>query len=862
MEELMHKLDELISSGGITRRCVSLAQGTLSPDMRVNYEHGMVLGVDEFRQEQLYFLHKEYLHNCALHGYGTVAGLRVVPEAAGSGDVKLTLTTGIGIDQCGRVFVVSTEQCAFLRAWFQRQQQNSEASLEAGAKRLYVVGTYDECPDALVTIAGQPCSTGQQNQVASRIRDSFQITLRWEPPAMPTWDAIQCLAELMADVRIEPGLLQSQSDKAEIIELVRLLDDCEAVRARRSSPPTGYYPADGGYGGYGEPGEEAARALSLPAATARQDLDDIFRVWTTEVRPRLQPDLIQCGVGGTDAAAQERGVLLAAIDLLLAYDGAGNPLVTLFDEEPHVDDSGRPYLLSTQVIQQRMALDGLGSTPLAQHEFATLSVRDNQSLTLWIHHPEPLNLAGDLASVMEAFSNDTPLTGTIEAVADTENVFLIRVNEAIASGARVELRLRLNAIRVVASAAPASSPGEVVRPLPGRAISDILRPGIGRPGEPVRPGRPEIGRRLSPAALASLRTLTETRALGGSTPLLASMDLFGIDYIGRDDDTITLYTIANEVPDVRNFVTMSTRSEDLPRPELRLWFETEAPLVIPSEAVAATRIRGTSETPFAFELLPTGGSSVAGSQMWGLRPRQVVLQRGDFVRLRFNADQIQLQGDRGQPLSAALRAGQYTFVGYDESSSLIEVVYAVEVPVAGGGGISEEQVRDIIRQVRTLPLVTITPIQWNDEENLADFELWFHPQQRAVYGKIGIDNLNLRVYMETVTEAADTVGIIPVPIEGEGPSRIHPILYRIQVRVESEPGIILTQPAYARFVFPIDEGNSISNSEGEFETLRQYMNDLNIKLDGSYIFLEETGEEALVVYVRFDPLLLRQQARG
>lgn len=831
MDELVRKIDELISSGGVTRRCVSLAQGTLSPDMRVNYEFGLVLGVDEFRQEQLYFLHKDYLHNRALHGYGTVAGLRVIPEAAGSGDVKLTLTPGIGIDQCGRVFVVRNDQCAFLRAWFQRQQQNAEANLQPGAKRLYVVGTYDECPDALVTIAGQPCSTSQQNQVASRIRDSFQITLRWAPPAMPTWDAIQCFAELMADVRIEPNLPQSQSDKAEIIELVRLLDDCEAVRARRR-PPASYYPPTYEYGGAAE---EAQPYLYLPAETAHTDLDDIFRVWVTEVRPRLQPDVIACGF---EAEPVETGVLLAALDVQLDYDAVGNPVVTLPDDV--VDNTGRPYLLSTQVIQELMTLGGTGGMLRPQHEFATLHVRDNQSLLLWIHHPEPINLAGDLDTSMEVFSNEARLSGTVEALAGFDNVFTIRVNEPIVAGARVELRFLLNAIRV----------GAGRRPVPPIDVpSDvIIRPDLDlsdRTGTIVRP-RP--GRRDSTAARA-FRSLAEARAIAGSTPLLASLELFGIDYIGRNEDTITIYTIANDLPDVRNFVTITTLSEDLPRPELRLWFQTEGPLVIPAEALEATRIRGTSETAFAFDMVPFGGSGDTGSQMWVLRPRQAVLQHGDLIRLRFNTDRV-LPGRR-QSLTAAMRAGQYTFVGYDGAQQ-IEVVHVVEIAVAPSGGISEEQVREIMRQVRTLPFVTITPLRWN-RENLADFELWFHPNQVVDSGEAKMDNLNFQVYMEV-----PRAGVV-VQVRVERLDQFGGHHYNASVNLEPLFNFDTNQPTYARFVFPLDEGNIISNSEGEFANLREYMEKLNVKFDGYYVIEAETGQEVLVIYVRFDQALLGRQ---
>jgi hypothetical protein len=50
---------------------------------RLNYFHGQMLGVNDFRTEQHYFREKIKLHNRCLHGYGTVCGLKVgaVPTA-------------------------------------------------------------------------------------------------------------------------------------------------------------------------------------------------------------------------------------------------------------------------------------------------------------------------------------------------------------------------------------------------------------------------------------------------------------------------------------------------------------------------------------------------------------------------------------------------------------------------------------------------------------------------------------------------------------------------------------------------------------------------------------------------------------
>ena len=132
---------------GITKRCIPFAQGNKDPFQRVNYPFGLVLGVDEFVDEQCYFLEKEYMHNRALHGCGTVSGLHV-SVAEEDGVIEAQVSPGIGIDQYGRVFVVQNRQCAGLPAWLEEQD------LSQGEHAIYVVARYDECKTELVPIAG------------------------------------------------------------------------------------------------------------------------------------------------------------------------------------------------------------------------------------------------------------------------------------------------------------------------------------------------------------------------------------------------------------------------------------------------------------------------------------------------------------------------------------------------------------------------------------------------------------------------------------------------------------------------------------------------------------------------------------
>lgn len=179
-----------------TEPCVSLTTGTLSPDQRVNYAYGMVLGLDEFLQEQLYHQEKDYRHRRVLHGYGTSYGLKVCaePTTDGTRDYTVTVSPGVGIDQWGREFVIRDAQCVRLGSWLVAQDQAHPGIVRqhgdgSGDTTVYVVASYASCLDNLVPLPGRPCSSGEQTQVASRIRDSWNVDLRWEPPPMPRWDS-------------------------------------------------------------------------------------------------------------------------------------------------------------------------------------------------------------------------------------------------------------------------------------------------------------------------------------------------------------------------------------------------------------------------------------------------------------------------------------------------------------------------------------------------------------------------------------------------------------------------------------------------------------------------------------------------
>jgi len=374
----------------MTDTCVSLTTGTLSPDQRVNYAYGMVLGVDDFLTEQQHRLEKGYLHERALHGYGTVYGLQVTTGQATEDpdDVLVRVSTGMLVDQFGREAVITCDQCARLGAWLAAREQASPGTVAShrgpsGELVVYVVARYASCLDALVPLPGTPCSSSAQSSVASRIRDAWDVDLTFELPPMPRWDTDRRLARLLGSVEIVAGLPQHESSEDDIIAAVL------ALPARAGDGPDDLLsdlPAPGS--------PSSLTGLRLPAETAADALDRIFTVWVTQVRPFFEPDLTtpeEADPSGPDGTQE---ILLSTIRFQAAdpFDPL-DPAITAVDEP---DDEGRPYLLHTRLIQELRSLREAGQVTVRPRELLTLapSVDGNGLLTLdaWFHLSRPVSL--------------------------------------------------------------------------------------------------------------------------------------------------------------------------------------------------------------------------------------------------------------------------------------------------------------------------------------------------------------------------------------------------------------------------------------------------------------------------------------
>jgi len=170
------------------------------PTKRVNYQLGLVLGEDEFRQDQFHHRERDHLATRALHGYGTLAGLAVAYDAATD---QIEIEPGLAVDPAGRLICVPVQYCGSLGGWIRQYAEHDEVS-GGVPTTLYLTLCWTECETDDVPIPSDSCLSAEDSRAASRLKDSFEIKLLADPPAnvgevamTPTGDSLDLLvAEL------------------------------------------------------------------------------------------------------------------------------------------------------------------------------------------------------------------------------------------------------------------------------------------------------------------------------------------------------------------------------------------------------------------------------------------------------------------------------------------------------------------------------------------------------------------------------------------------------------------------------------------------------------------------------------------
>ena len=325
---------------------------TLDPSKRVNYSFGLVLGVDEFLQEQTYLLERHRRHHRMLHGFGTVCGLKVtVPGAVSPPEIRVE--GGLAVSPGGFDICVPHVMCAKVNDWLAANAQalRDRFGDPPGSVSACVVLCYRECATDIVPVPGEPCRSDDESMAPSRLADAFELKLCIPDLASPPLDSPPvgsppggshlCLCEppsvrragevefgeLLRRVSIDASAA-TFSTPAELEAAVKGILALEAGGA--ASPPLG--------------------PLTMDPAAAPAMLARLTRVWVTEVLPELvrRDKETWCG------PACGKCVLLADVQIDVAADNtaAGGPAGIT------VDETRRPILLATSLLQEWLTSTG------------------------------------------------------------------------------------------------------------------------------------------------------------------------------------------------------------------------------------------------------------------------------------------------------------------------------------------------------------------------------------------------------------------------------------------------------------------------------------------------------------------------
>ncbi len=178
------------------------------PLRRVAYEAGMLLGLEATRDEQAYHRRRLNRHQYWLHGYGTLAGMRVSidPVTAPNNNpmaTRMLVSPGLGIDGLGREVLIREPYGIDLGDWLQAQDA---AHLYNGYNdttnvlHLKVSVRYQEVPVGLQPVLARKLNLSTDAVQPSRTLDSIQLELSAElPPAANTqyqpWGAHDPIAD-------------------------------------------------------------------------------------------------------------------------------------------------------------------------------------------------------------------------------------------------------------------------------------------------------------------------------------------------------------------------------------------------------------------------------------------------------------------------------------------------------------------------------------------------------------------------------------------------------------------------------------------------------------------------------------------
>ncbi|HKG47262.1 MAG TPA: hypothetical protein VKB02_11080 [Pyrinomonadaceae bacterium] len=358
-----------------------------NPAKHVNFNVGMVLGVDDFTQEFSYLSGRDQWLARDLIGYGTVRGLNVRMEVDAIKGPRVVVESGVALSPRGQLICVPAAQCAYLKNWVADHAEDITPHVTSPPDsdlQLYVVLCYRNCPTDDVPIAGEPCRSEDKLMAPSRLSDDFSLELRLERPNQREEDAVRDFVAWLKQVQI------SETDPSTPLDqFLQAIRDAAAVwlASPLSSPPGDFM--------FGSP----PGTLIINVADATEYFRAAFRVWVTELRPRWIARWHGCAATHIegDEAGDEDCVLLAQLDVPLLPLSPGTWDIP--NEPVPVNQNERPYLIHLRLLQEWVlagfATAALGAGGGGGGEFQSLVLGAPVSTITNIDGPATIDLTNE-----------------------------------------------------------------------------------------------------------------------------------------------------------------------------------------------------------------------------------------------------------------------------------------------------------------------------------------------------------------------------------------------------------------------------------------------------------------------------------
>ena len=328
----------------------------LDPLQRVNYTFGMVLGVDDFRQEHAYLAARDERALRETIGYGVITGLGVAapkPASASEGQ-QVRVAPGLALMPDGHLVGVAAEQCANLQTWLDAEKARDPTT--ATKTTVYVLLRFAESSGSPVPIPGEPCRDESELSADARIVDSFALDFSWTPPDASEDLALRAVVAWIRGIKIRTTVPAAQTLLTFQADVERGLT--EAITTAWGDPhaPTPAMPADK------TPALPMPSKVSLPAPPKELQIPraDVaayyaaaFEVWTRLLRSGF---MAHHGPVPVAEPVAERALLLAAVDAKAGGDGTRA-----------VRMLGRPQLLHLRLLQEWLLRDGSQDAPREAH---------------------------------------------------------------------------------------------------------------------------------------------------------------------------------------------------------------------------------------------------------------------------------------------------------------------------------------------------------------------------------------------------------------------------------------------------------------------------------------------------------------